>query len=287
MELLKERINGLKKIILLYRYLFFEITTRLPRLKCIFSMNKHITITSVFFFFSTPAVSTPFHGFYLGAKGGVTFALTQMQQTRSLDFRGITGGGDGPPSITMEANDFYIGRYGITGGLSFGYSQCIENTLIGLEIQENFQNVTVPFDPALIVSPVFDWRGDTVIKIKNDFSMILRMGSIFKENTLFYGFLGPDIARFKVYGSETFSANFDGNTFTLQGNHNHSKYHWGFLTGVGIERIISRKITAGLQYNYQYYGHLDFDVVGPFLIQTNKTKSTTNKFLINLNYYFC
>jgi opacity protein-like surface antigen len=173
-----------------------------------------------------------------------------------------------------------------TAGLIIGYAfSCMDSWLIGVEgrgnigktkIEQNspLRNVTGPAQTNIAIG--------ATAEMSHQFGVLAKLGYHLGEDTLLYGLIGPQWAKF----SSNFTNSFvNGDTpFSSGLNSANSQYEAGYVLGLGIEQLIGPCWSFGLEYNFTNYGALDTSYANSqFIFQGTLVSTSENEMMPNLH----
>lgn len=264
-------------------------------------MHKKLLLFTIIFFSQITTAATaktpaqiPFTGFY----GNMNFGWMNADVDLEQQYQIIIPLSLPPVIVTHSASPELINN-SITGGLGLGFASALKHTIIwGVEGRVNIESLTAHFDGSFNnASNNFMGNTNTSVKLENDFSLLFKLGYLLQPKTLIYGLIGPAWGNFNLYSSARFSFI---QQLPLSGvaAATESGYETGWLAGVGMEYLISKNASVGLEYTHTDYGNLDFperiskslNIFGIPLPDSSISNSTeinakTNNVLLKLNYY--
>lgn len=272
-------------------------------------MNKISGIALFYLLLSSAALATEpsFNGFYGSLDLGMTNSHVKDKQFYEATLPiapGVTIDIKNTANLRTKDNS-------LTGGVSLGYAKTFNQIfLMGLEGRANFEDLYNAFDrtletpanvpnAAIVSIPI-----STHTELKNDFSLLMKLGILLQPNTLLYGVVGPAWGHFNVDSHASFSENVPG-VFTFKSNDSDSEsmYSTGLLFGLGMEYLVSEHISFSLEYTHVNYKKLnadnlnnifliDFGNTGDFeplpgssLQYKNDIQPQTNNIVLGLTYY--
>lgn len=244
--------------------------------------------------FLMPAAAAAASPAFTGLLAGLNVGLIQSEAR--VDQRVLTDTG----GVFAETSKIYspkISDTSVIGGFNIGFMRNWCDCLNwGVEIRANFMGLQN--DLKITAStPGTTATLHTAAKLSQQYAAIVKLAYLLKCDTQFYGFIGPQWGNFKLKSIVDYSAAspvlglISG---SLRDEHNNFKAGWN--VGVGLEQLLNECTSVGLEYNYNYYGHLNFlrenSLVDDFgltvtLDNSQQVRMITHTMLLKINYYFC
>lgn len=226
----------------------------------------------------TAQASHYFHGFYLaGAAGG-----NIMNEQADRDLVAST---PGQLALVFPADITLQGSSGASW-LGAGYSHPFHSGFVlAGEFTAGISNPEVSHrNELMIAGNLVESKIES--ELKNDFSLVFKPGFIIKKNSQIYALVG---ARWgKVESTLT------TDTLDVIVTDQESGYQLGYTLGLGLEHLITEKLTLGLEYAYTDYGDINSPktlsyINNGMLIQINDNSDlsmSTNTLGARLSYFF-
>lgn len=209
--------------------------------------------------------------FYLGLDGGVNFFTLDKKVTNVIS--GPAPSQSSPTYSEDETNAVF--------GVYMGYGQRLySGVYLGVEATADWSDIdikTSASDASLGVSNPVSLREE------NDFTFGLSFipGYFVTNNIKLYARAGFIVGRFKS------SSNYAGR-FGFTGKF--TQWDPGFVAGAGIEAMLTRNVSARLEYDYRYYAEFtkrSSVISGPFAQSvTTKYEPTMQLIVAGLTYSF-
>lgn len=227
---------------------------------------------------ATPPESCPkaFQGFYLGANIGYGLGIGKSKIHGVVD--AVIGGIPAEQAYSLKNNP---GIRGVDGGLSVGYLHRFNNFALGLDFTANWVGSKAS-GKKTVVSTLDTPGGPESItnlnsyntRLENSLQLAARFGWVI-DKTLPFCKLGWDNSRWKQSDRLTgTSADFHGTK---------RKRINGFLWGAGVDFLMTKNITMGVEYTGTITGNTTMIKVP----QVNYSwKPQYNKFAITAKYIF-
>jgi opacity protein-like surface antigen len=118
-------------------------------------------------------------------------------------------------------------------------------------------------------------------KLSNDYSFggDIRLGYLITTQIMIYALAGIDIGKFS-YEVNHYSTllNNDNTDLTANSSGKADIWRYGFMPGIGIETMLSDKVSVRTQYTYTYFGNVDASAVPA---TSDSTSQITSKALLS------
>lgn len=257
-------------------------------------MRKMIFLLSLFSFIPFNAMAKlPFCGTYAGINIG--FSQLQVKEEYATDV------------LVPNTFDIYflshnhpvkVANNSFMGGIKLGTGLVFKHFFIGLEDKATFNDNDLIFDAQLNVpSGDIFYTAESQVVLNRTFAVLAKLGFIYDDNTLWYALIGPRFGHFEISSAVFFdlpSAGATSREYDRVGQ-TKCKMNWG----LGLERLLSNQLSLALEYNYTYYGKLNFPssvaspvfmngslVPGAQVTARDMFHAKTNTVDLQLNYYF-
>lgn len=247
--------------------------------------SRYILLVAFFLGINNPAFS---QSNFNGAYGSVLFGGVYGNTSEGKG--GVTYLQDNTPYTTNGHGGTSLKGWG--GALKFGHNKVYGDKLLGLEAGlaiQDFQN-TSP-----ISSTYQDSMGDTytddfpmsmTTRLKNYQTLSLRAGHIANGKTLLYVSGGAALGNISRQLNDTG----EDYWFVPDSAASVRKLKLGYVLGVGLEHIITSKVSVRAHYEYVDFGKISnnyFGMSGEYPFQLNQSaKLNLNSFTIGLTYSF-
>lgn len=210
-------------------------------------MKKRIILATFVMAWHVLVMGNSFSGYYGSVNLGVISTNVEHISSITLFLPGTF-------NITNSDN-VHGAKAAFNGGLAFGFGwEVIPVLILGIEGRWNFDDVDTDFN-ALVTETNSELRvlREGSVKLKNDWSLLLKVSSLLEPNTLFYGLVGPQWGNFDSDARESYTQNLGVLlTSNIEGT-SKSKYLTGLLLGVGMEHLFSEHFSMGIEYAYSFY----------------------------------
>jgi len=286
-------------------------------------MQKKLLLfaTTILLSQASMATNAPFTGLYGSMSFGWMNENVDINQKSKFSVLLPTAGfiASDPNSInTIFTTSPTIRANSETGGVAIGFASAFKNVFIfGLEARANIESLNAEYEnhghPIETVPLSTRLNADSSIKLKNDYSLLFKLGYVLQPNTLIYGLIGPSWGYFNLYSTTNATSNViigvapGPEPLPIFGEISGSVpatddgYQTGWLAGIGLEYLFWKNASIGLEYTHADYGDLDFpdktmgvlNVFGskahpyPTSSLSNQAEfnAETNNILLKLNYY--
>lgn len=230
---------------------------------------------------------------FTGLNVGINIGLINTQSTihdHSI-FRIGSRAAEQPRTNTAK-----LGHFTGIGGLSLAYANCLSPCLNwGIEGRANYTPFKSSFTNTDIGVAPFYTVVNGSIKLKQQYSLLAKLGYLISPQTQLYGVVGPQWGSFKANTYATDSIIDPPLSELFIDKRSHIKT--GVLFGLGLEHLINQCMSIGVEYNYSHYGNVvkngvfDHQYIAPTFPNTHfsrnfQAKVSSNSFLLKFNYYF-
>lgn len=243
---------------------------------------KKLFFLSLIFSVPMAQAATTYTGFYGNLGVGGTIMDVQVKESVAISDPGIVDVSF-PSKINMEGRGF-------SPRVGAGYSYQFQNHFVlNAEVTAELDNADVTHrNVMLIFANTIESKVTT--ELKNDFALLFKPGYVFHQYTQIYALIGPRWGNFVTTLTTTIV---DSNGMTKS-----SDYKVGVTAGVGLEHLITERLSLGFEYAYTNYGQIqslqntfdtNIDVGVPIVAQVTDEADfdvTSNSFVFQLNYYF-
>lgn len=272
---------------------------------------SYLTCAALF----TPVAATAGTQAFTGFSGGIDAGVTNSEaKINLLSGYAITGN-----ALVGENHTSALGTptklfdQSGTIGLHVGYSRCFNPCILwGVELRANIQDLHNQFSDnassqTLGATPTnFSLDRNLSVKLDQQYAAIAKLSYLFKCDSQFYVFLGPQWGHFKSkVNLEINRSDIDGGDVlvsvgSLYGTKSDTRAGW--FWGIGLEQLINRCYSIGLEYNHADYGHVNVDGllnseiihtvnVGPtatpgYITSLQNVHMSTNTMIVRFNYYY-
>src|SRR4029079_1788343 len=129
--------------------------------------------------------------------------------------------------------------------------------IVGLEARANIESLTAKYEnhghPLEHGLDTAQLNAESEIKLKNDYSLLFKLGYILQPNTLIYGLIGPSWGYFNLYSTSNATVDLPTgglSTIPLSGSvpATDDGYQSGWLAGVGIEYLFYKNASIAIEY---------------------------------------
>lgn len=188
----------------------------------------------------------------------------------------------------------------LTGGLGLGYSGVLkERFLVGLEGRANFENLTA--------STSWGHKADlgglalaenNNVTLNDDFELLLKLGVLMTPKALIYGVVGPSWGYFKTFSDLNLLYQPGGFADTGDPHVKNNDYETGWLTGLGMEYLVTDYLSLSFEYTHADYGDINFPNSTPTtiyasgvllpessIVDTHTASVKTNNITLRATYY--
>lgn len=257
----------------------------------------------------TSAVKAPessyFDGLYIGAGGDVQYSISSLKNDSTsslLSPEMVTAHSDHALSIDRDFDGTDFG-----GDVNIGFGKTFNTAYSTYYAGVEFYTQYVHVSPVANGSQTFEIRDttnslliedvSTSVDLKSDFSYggRLKLGYLITPKSMIYILAGVEYTKFDVDANRS---------FIMQGlplatnNYSFSKNEFAFVPGVGIETMLSNKLSVKAQYTYAMYpritNHHDFNTNTHFESSTVAITDTSDDkieishavFTLGLTYHF-
>jgi len=261
----------------------------LPMVKSYGSMNSFKMKTEKYTNKDTYA-SLYFKGMYIGANLGLELSKIEIKSALTVSIPGGTN--------VIVSSDPNINSPSFVGKIFIGYSMLFKHRYyLGFEGRAGYENIKGT-NNITYREQNSDFLLQRIEKasLNYNFSILVKPGVLVVSNTLIYADIGATIAKLLFQKNARYSQNLgavvSANTSTQQ-----NKYNFGLLIGLGLERYLTKSLSANLEYNFIYFGNIINNnsvstgisgaVAGSILTaKTNHVNVQMNTFTIGLTYHF-
>ncbi|MCB1112131.1 MAG: outer membrane beta-barrel protein [Chlamydiales bacterium] len=200
----------------------------------------------------------------------ITFSISRKSTTNQIN-------GD----VRLGYNRIFNGCYliGLAGDATFGHNHLKFGTRV-VEINSDLMIAT-----------------NANITLSNQFALLLKLGKLVDNRTLFYGLVGPRWGNFSLGFDAGFHQNI-GVFLNTELDSSNKYYKEGVLVGIGSEYLLTQCISLALEYTYTYYGHPKLPstqapitqdgtiIPDAVFIQSSSLIARTNNVTLRLSYYY-
>lgn len=256
----------------------------------------HLAIATLAAPLTIQAGSQAFTGFVGGVNVGIIQSEAKLNQWSEFQFQTnniqTIAWNVGAPTKLSDTS----GTVGFNLGFAQSFNPCVN---WGIELRANFMSLDNSLDESLGGSQFFSLTRHTSVKLTQQYAAIAKLAYLFKCDSQFYIFLGPQWGNFKLKSYQNVSTTIQDQPLSGSTKTEHENYRAGWYWGLGLEQLLNKCTSIGLEYNYADYGHLNFDkylrgdvflnttpVANSYLDKYHNMHMTINTFLLKVNYYF-
>lgn len=200
---------------------------------------------------AAPAID-PWTGFYLGAQAGY------LQGSDSNTDLCLKATGFGHECVGRDINFGSASPDGVTVGGYLGYNHRIQNFVLGVEGDVNWDNASGNNDFGQGVSYGLDLNWDAAIRA--------RLGYVIDERALLYVTGGPSWLNTEVQADKVCASVSTGDYSCGD-----SATEFGWQLGGGLEYALTEHLSVKAEYLHGWYGNADLDMVSENIGGINET----------------
>lgn len=229
--------------------------------------------------FVKPVTPDYFNGLYVGIGAGLMHTTGTVDNDITDTITSTETGFDPwvetlPTRLSSDVGDTRFNGYAFLGfGKTFALSYARPTLYLGMELAAYYNPTKINVEASSAGMTDNDGSADpvtvgifsTYINVKNDFSFsgAARIGYLVTPRVMIYALAGVRLAKFdySIYHSATMSKPpvISGVSNSTLFEKSDDKTAVGFMSGVGIETMLTKNLSARAQYTYTHYGKMSFD----------------------------